>query len=408
MHARGLTRSATFVKLATYLLCVVVAFAAGWAVRSTTLSIRAGDNHAASAAVSSFRSALCPDGRRITIALVRHSGWTLCWAVDPRVGLQLTNVQFSPSPGTSDPILASGSLAQVDVRYDDGRSEYEDLPGFGVLTRPMRRPECLNGTLFGLGLRADLLCAQDQKIARAQWNDYEFGTGPHFILGECASVSTETPVDWYTYVERWTFCEDGSVHAAIGVSGQLSPHAYTNDPRLGSPAGRGQLNVNHYHAAFWRIVPDLGASTQQVSLIESLHNNQRVSEHVKQLRTESAVSVGTNTILRIGGTTRTPGAPMPQYRAFFHSDGAYRPASTAPDGFLGDDLYVTDFHECEQLASHNRVRHSKCGNTVRDFVNGESLARPVLWIQTSFHHLPGMHDRPIVAEHWLTLDLDPM
>jgi primary-amine oxidase len=74
-------------------------------------------------------------------------------------------------------------------------------------------------------------------------------------------------------------------------------------------------------------------------------------------------------------------------------------------GYTDNDVYVTEYKDCEILAARNS--QPGCRTSVNEYVNGEQLHRPILWVQESFHHVPRDEDEPIMNEHWSGFELSP-
>ncbi|WP_090038377.1 MULTISPECIES: hypothetical protein [unclassified Leifsonia] len=81
------------------------------------------------------------------------------------------------------------------------------------------------------------------------------------------------------------------------------------------------------------------------------------------------------------------------------------PYRRADHPYTNHDVYVTDQNPCEQIAAQDF--DPPCGTEVDQFVNGEPLTHPVMWLQSSFHHRPRVEDEPLMDEKWLSFELVP-
>ena len=75
----------------------------------------------------------CPDNDPVTQELLSGSTWTMCWRVDASRGLVLQDVHFTPAGQKPVQVLAELSIGQLEVPYDTGLRNTEDITsqGFG-------------------------------------------------------------------------------------------------------------------------------------------------------------------------------------------------------------------------------------------------------------------------------------
>jgi primary-amine oxidase len=336
--------------------------------------------------------------------------------VKPGAGLTLTDVSFGESLSTSTPILSSAALAQIAVTYDDGDPSKValDLPAYSYLTANIRPKDCPGGQIFADTAGDPVLCAVSRSDGlRYEWSDSDFGTGNHARSGTCLDIYTVTPVDWYTYLNEWTFCDDGSVSPEVGASGQLSP-IYFGDSSNSSPLGAGDTDyrMNHFHNVFWRIEFALSTagSHPQIAQQDSVRSGTSWTTSAKTLLTETASRSAPNRTWMASSTTLRNGDDHPV--TYGISLDNPNPERGSPwYNYLNNDVYVTQYDKCEVLAA-SKPGGQQCGtadgSSVDKYVSGQKVTRPVVWLQTSLHHVPRDEDEHIMNLHWLGFEIMPM
>jgi primary-amine oxidase len=373
----------------------------------TGISVAQPSRRGTAAGITS--SGYCHDEteRALSVRFTEGTAWRLCWRIDISAGLILSDVKYSPPHGPFISVLHYAGLAQIDVVYDDGRHEWQDLPGFGQLTARLRASDCIGGSKqLSYPGHTNVLCVGSGEGIRGAWSDYDFGSGNHTIRGSCAVLYTETPTDWYTYINQWRLCEDGSISGSVGSGGTLAPRLFSS-PGIGAPIGPGQSRfaTSHYHNVYWRLQFNLGGGQQSVVRADVHDDGDRRLTSFTRLGSETkSKSAESSTWEVLSQQANTDGHAY-GYDLDFYNQHPYR-TEKATHAFSNWDIYVTQYRQCERLASLNPTVHA-CASTVDRFVNGEALTSPVVWIQESFHHIPRDEDEPITDDHWLEFDLTP-
>jgi primary-amine oxidase len=359
--------------------------------------------------IEASASARCGKNDRSVSAQLGKTEWALCWRIESKTGLTLTRVSYTPPNGPAVVVLNQASVAQIDVPYDSGTSEHIDLPGFGHLTATIVPADCPNGKVLPTSANKHVLCAaiEDDGL-RYAWSDYDFGTGNHRTTGQCLSLYTETPVNWYTYLNKWRLCDDGTITAMMGAAGKLSPTDF-GDSHTGSEVGSGSTEstpANHYHNVFWRLDFALTASHEPVQIAQQdttaagLIRSTTFTPEQTEFDTQTAPD---RTWRVLSPDLKNANGRPEGYEVDLHNDAPYR---GAPDHAYTDyDLYATNYSACETLASNNE--EPPCAQSVDKFVNGQRLDHPILWLQVGFHHLPREEDLPLMNEHWQGFTLTP-
>ena len=73
-----------------------------------------------------------PNAATVHETLPNGTVWDLCWHMDERAGLVLENVSVAyASKPEATQVLQSIRLAQLNVPYDSGDTEYNDLTDYG-------------------------------------------------------------------------------------------------------------------------------------------------------------------------------------------------------------------------------------------------------------------------------------
>lgn len=348
----------------------------------------------------------------ISASLNGGTTWRLCWDINLSTGLELTNASYAPAGTAPLTVIRKAALAQIDVPYDNGTKEHLDLPAFGTLTTvsDIRPSDCPDGKRVAATTdQPALLCeAVVSDGAAYEWDDYDFGLTTHRANSQCLEIYTVTPADWYTYMDTWDFCGDGRIVGKVGASGTLapSPEGY-GDAKDGQPIGPGNTRyaLNHYHNVFWRVqfgLNDGGAAS--IATVGTTGGAHRVTT-ATPIRSETAMRSAPDRMWMITdpGRTNTDHHPV-GYDIELHNDSPYR--GVPNHGYTDNDFYVTQNRPCEVLAAGNSTVDG-CKASVDHFVDGDKLSSPVVWMQTSFHHLPRDEDESVVDEHWQGFTLMP-
>lgn len=362
----------------------------------------------------------CSAPYRVTGKLAGGTTWRMCWHYDSSAGLVLDDVSYQPR-GEARPIrvLTSAKLAQVHVPYDDGRAEYDDLTGFGFGygLQNLKPGECPGGTIRSVKVpdlgAVDGLCVTTRSRGHAYRMAKDDGTGVWHEEGRDLLLYTVNKVSWYEYVTEWRFSSDGTVSANVGATGSLSPGDYDAGDGRGWPIGKGAADyaVSHSHNVFWRLNFGLDGGA-----------GDRIEQY------DSAVTPAPAQGSPTTRTTRTPvtrelagdAADMRWWRVVSakgrNADGHARsweivPGPTAKHAgrpYTRHDVYFTQNRACEQFASNNTL---DCGpnapDSVDEWVNGETLANPVVWVHIGFHHIARDEDQQPMPVHWQGFQLAP-
>lgn len=364
----------------------------------------------------------CGTARPITKTLPSGTKWTMCWRISGTKGLVLEKVAYQPKKERKAiPVLASAALAQVNVPYDSGTVEYNDLSdiGFGNTAVDIGPSECPGGTISSAYVpeqerNVKALCVTTAPHGYAyRADDYDADGNPkkYTAQGSDLVVFSVSQLGWYEYVTQWNFSDDGTITAKEGATGDLSPSDYSGQG-TGWPIGKGDHDraTSHYHSVFWRLDFDLdGSSRAKVEQYDTKKTGQgsgsailRTTETpvTKELAATSALRRWWRVVSTAG--KNADGHPRSWELVQQHSD------HYDAHPYTSKDLYVTQYRACEQLASGNS--DPACagrGTSVDRWANGETLTHPVLWVNVGFHHIPRDEDQTPMPMHWQGFQLVP-
>jgi primary-amine oxidase len=378
----------------------------------------------------------CAENEPIAQELLSGSTWTMCWRVDASRGLVLEDVHFSPAGHRPVQVLAELSIGQLEVPYDTGLRNTEDITtqGFGgshMMT--VTETECLgerlgtylpkigDGSMGGGGEQRAVLCQEvvDGGIA------YRSGDGGGTEVARRADLrlATISKVGWYEYVSQYTFGDDGSIRSDLGATGDLSPEDYGDDPAHGWAVGPGDTDyaTSHSHNAVWRVHWALGG---------------RGGQAVEQYDAEPTGEQGPRSPLVAGGLTPITHEGTAQaadrrwwrvvnpdvlnedgHKISYQVDlGATTPFELTQDHHHdagadaeADDGYAVAFTEaddCQLFATANK--EGTCGSGVLDFAQDEAeLSDVVTWVAVGFHHVARDEDQSPMEMHWQGFTLTP-
>lgn len=374
----------------------------------------------------------CPENEPITQELLSRSTWSMCWRVDSSRGLVLEDVHFTPAGHEPVQVLAELSIGQLEVPYDTGLRNTEDITtqGFGgpqMMT--LTKTECLgerlgtylpkvgDGSLGGGGEKRSVLCQEvvDGGIAYRSGE----GAGAEMARRTELRLATVSKVGWYEYVSQYTFGSDGTIRSDLGATGDLSPEDYGDDPAHGWPVGPGDTDyaTSHSHNAVWRVHWALGGQGEQV---------------VEQYDAAPTGEQGPRAPLVEGRLTRithegTAEAADRRWWRVVNPDvlnedgheisyqvdlGATTPFELTQDHHHDDvddagyAIAFTEADDCQLFATANK--EGTCGSGVLDFAQDEAeLSDVVTWVAVGFHHVARDEDQSPMEMHWQGFTLTP-
>jgi primary-amine oxidase len=360
----------------------------------------------------------CSAAYRIEQKLSTGTTWRMCWRYDTKAGLVLENVSYQPK-GEARPIkvLAGARLGQIDVPYDDGSVEYDDLTGFGFAQGlvGLAPGECPGGTIKTVKVQNAVysdnpnikgLCTTTRARGHAYRMQADTGNRVYQEQGKDLLVYTVNKVGWYEYITEWRFQDDGMINMNVGATGSLSPGDYDAGDGRGWPIGKGAraYATSHSHNVFWKLDFALdGSAKNHVEQYDSVVSPPaRGQEAPTNKTTRTAVKkelAGDARNMRwwrvVSATGRNKDGHARSYEIVQGATAKY-----PGRGFTRHDVYFTQYNACEQFASHNPGCPGGHPQSVDRWVNGQTLTHPVAWVNVGFHHIARDEDQQPMPVHW--------
>lgn len=374
----------------------------------------------------------CSQQGKIEKTLENGTSWSMCWNMDAHKGLVLEAV-YVKAPGDEGyrRVLDSLALAQLNVPYDTGENQWNDITSYGFGNQYLQKldeAECPDGELIDVEQAwlqrsgttnsyvtrtIPALCVQEvatglsYRSHEQDWDSVEDG----LLFTEQGTelvVSTTSKVDWYEYQSRYAFSDTGTIHSSLGATGDISPWDFA-DPAYGWPVGAADadFSTSHHHNAFWRV--DFGideAREQKVRIFDS----EVVGEG------ERAPLVGT-TVTEVASPRTVDMAKRRKYNVYApgslnadeHARG-YEIEFEENDPFEGNpetapEITFTQYDACQEYATNNL--NAECANqSVLDYAASEAtISNPVAWVNVGFHHLVRDEDQSPMPVHWQGFEL---
>lgn len=364
----------------------------------------------------------CSGNSLITKKLPGGTTWRMCWRHSPTAGLILSDVTYQPRH-ESKPIevLGSARLGQINVPYDDGSNEYNDVTdvrlGEGAL--PIKAADCPGGTVRSFrvdGAAVKGLCVTTQPRGFAYHGDsgYVGETRPRTdsAQGQDLVVYTLHAVGWYDYITQWNFSDDGTITAKEGATGNLSGGDFDASDSTGWPVGRNGAAkaLSHQHSVLWRLDFKPGGSWKSKVEQYDTRTNGTSSEGHGRLRTsrrqmtkEFAGDNANDRWWRVVASASRNADGHPRSWEIVHN----RSDKYTRHAYTRHDVYVSQYKACEEYASDNRRLNPDCRGSVDKYLNGENLTRPVVWVNVGFHHIARDEDQTPMPVHWQGFQIVP-
>ena len=377
---------------------------------------------AATPAAAAPSPAPCSAQSMVKETLPSGTTWQLCWRMREQSGLVLEKV-FISSQRYPQPVqvLDSIALAQLNVPYDSGETEYNDVTdyGFGGYNLQTLAGDDCKGGSARVGSdggsepqRRKVLCVSAESSGLAySLRNAEAENKPYSKQGYDLVLRAISKVGWYEYVTEYRLADDGQISARLGASGDLSPSDFVK-PDKGWPIGKGPKDYasNHYHSAFWRV---------------DFNIDGKGKETVEQFDTKVSGSGPGSAILKTGMTVIAKEGKFSKVNHRWWR--LVSPTSKNKDGHLrsyelttgANDVYeahpetkpdvtFTQKHACEKFATGNTDPECGTRRTILDYARGrETMKDPVMWVRVGFHHVPRDEDQSPMPLHWQGFDLTP-
>ncbi|MFI5934031.1 primary-amine oxidase [Actinoplanes sp. NPDC051494] len=373
----------------------------------------------------------CGAAAMVQETLPNGTTWQLCWRINNLAGLVLNNVfvstKLQPEPVQ---VLSSIRLAQLNVPYDTGETEYNDLTEYGLggwSLETITDSDCRNGSKRVGTDGSDnpeqraVLCVSAEPTGQAyRLNEYDYDpeTGEesqtlYTEQGYDLVLRSISKVGWYEYVSEYRLSDTGQITANLGATGDLAPNEYSTADN-GWPIGKQARDyaTMHYHSAFWRVDFNIGGKGGEAVEQYDTKLDGQGTMAAKLLTTKKAIA-------KEGSYTKVD---RRWWRVVsqksLNADGhqrSYELGLGADDPYEGHpetqpDVTFTQANLCEKWASDNAA-DPECpleSRTIIDFAaNKEKLTDPVMWVRAGFHHVPRDEDQSPMPMHWQGFQLIP-
>ncbi|MCI3271589.1 copper amine oxidase [Streptomyces cylindrosporus] len=371
-------------------------------------------------------AAECSANYKIEQKLSSGTTWRMCWRYDSKAGLVLDDVSYQPK-GEAAPIkvLNSARLAQIDVPYDDGSVEYDDLTGFGFAQGLVNLApgECPGGTIKSVKVpdswdpdhpNVNGLCTTTRSRGHAYRMQGDTANKVYQAQGKDLLVYTVNQVGWYEYMTEWRFQDDGTINMNVGATGSLSWDDYDAGDGRGWPIGKNAsaYATSHSHNVFWRL--DFGLDGSSKGKVEQYDSAVTAPAQGQQAPTNKTTR--TKVTKELAGDAKTYRWWRMVSATGKNKDGHARSYEIVPGAttrypgrsFTKHDVYFTEYNKCEQFASNNPGNcPAGAGKSVDKWVNGQTLTHPIVWMNVGFHHIARDEDQQPMPVHWQGFSIAP-
>lgn len=377
-------------------------------------------------------SQFCSGSALIRKTLANGTTWEMCWRIENAKGLVLSKVAVQ-APGDAAPRIVLDSLAStnMDVPYDVGTTEFDDMVqfGFGQNASTMTEAECPSGEIrnftltsafwFGGWSQTDrpTLCLREIDTGLAYRSSWWTDGVNLTAQGSALQLSFESAIGNYEYETNYKFHDNGTIDAAMGATGEIAQTVWSDrisglDPAAyGWPVGSGQKDFasSHYHSAVWRVDFGIdGTNDQKVEQYDTVWTKKRGRQSAllrtdrTQIGTESLLNPAKRRMWRVySPSSLNADGHTRGYEILFDKTDPYEPNPS-----LRNALGFTSYKACEQYGDRN-IDYTCNGLSLADYANGEALNDPVAWVNVGFHHIVRDEDQSPMPTHWQGFSLVP-
>lgn len=378
----------------------------------------------------------CPGGPCVTVGTVDQTfrlgsrfrfGITRC----PCEGLIFNDIRYTPKGGPERLVLYQANVAQIHVPYTMGTPRFHDMtrdgPGLGFGAQTLTQAECEGGSLRD----GDHVCVQLEERGYA-WKAFD-----GFALGQAITIWMPSRVGAYTYINKWTFRDDGAIEPELGLTGQLQAirkgaQYLPYGTRMNAESDpEPSVGISHVHNIFYRLDFDLGGSEDDAVERLSFSPSTTPSPEAACNRAGQCGLVTATPIEKESVDFLIPNE-MTVWRIFDKSiknaDGRnigyeieprsgslWTGMASGVEPWSSGELWVTAYDKCEQLAFDNAPPYlpAACAGAPADVTAMVSGANPlsgadiVVWYATRYLHIIRDEDGPHMPVEWTGFSLLP-
>lgn len=357
------------------------------------------------------------------------SAWNVGVYRSPCEGLVLRGVNYQPFGGASTIVLFRASIAEVHVPYDNNIVRFFDVTtstaGLGANAIALGAAECPGGTLFD----GNRICVMTEDGGPGWKFNSSFRTKQRMIIFMASQLGN------YTYINKWTFHDDGTIEPEVGLTGQLqitsnAPADVDFGSRLNLQSDPSpSFGLNHMHNFYYRLDFDIGGgandAVNRVSYVPfvaagSCANSGACGKTVyTPITTESAQSWtagNQNSWIVYDKAINNADGRSIGYEIRPHLAGTWRGMLTAGEPWANAELWVTAYNGCELLAVNNSAPFLDpglgCGtpaSNLSTMLTGQSVdnADLVVWYANRLHHVTRDEDQTMMPAEWTGFHIEP-
>lgn len=325
--------------------------------------------------------------------------WSLCVSSDDRSGLSLEQVYYGAPQDEARKVLESASLAQILFKYDEDINAQHWLSeiGLGGINQlSVDQLRCADGEIIG-AVGNPAFCVRHRDL-----NNLTSLRRTPSLRRRGFSLHAWSQLDGFVVEQVWEFTEDGQITPLVRLGGVLS--RFSNNERYSTDIDQ---ILRASHASFvstWKLDFNINDTptndiVEEYSFEPLQSNVLRRAIRVNALSTESFHKVERDRfkgwLIRDANFSSGPNQDThigyyidPQISGFSYTSRI--------DNWSVFDMAISKQSDCERLASGNLMHFPDCGNSLDDFVNGESVENGdvVVWFSIARQFLPKREDFP--------------
>ncbi|MFC6343526.1 hypothetical protein ACFP8W_16190, partial [Nocardioides hankookensis] len=387
----------------------------------------------------------CSGSNLVVKQLESGSAWAMCVSIHTNKGLVLEQISFKAAGSNSyHRVLDSFYLSQLNVPYDTGENVWDDLTSYGFGNQYLQKlstKECPTGDLLDVHqnwTRRSVvydrtipgICVAEESTGVAYRSHEQVWGSPadspmYVDQGSKLTISSISKVDWYEYMERIDFHEEGTITANLGATGDISYEDFSdgsgvNDTTTGWPVGEGDTDyaASHWHNAIWRADFGIDDKTdQKVERYDTTYTGVKATTGSKgEILTTEETDVTQAASFGAKGTDSddeltwyrvvSPSSLNDDQHARSYEINMQKVQRYGSSPVTQPQITFTNNNACQEYASSNLNAACKNQSIVNYVANDTApLTDPVAWINVGFHHIIRDEDQSPMPTHWQSFDL---